>query len=107
MFAISCKKLFRFSPNSIARLQGGQIRIMKGGEDVIAEKYLMEKERLSRALNGQEILDGAVTAITDALKKYNLNLMPGTAFDVMRFTLETIHLQNYDAPERKPGQGLG
>lgn len=107
MFAISCKKLFRFSPNSIARLQGGQIRIMKGGEDVIAEKYLMEKERLSRALNGQENLDGAVTAITDALKKYNLNLMPGTAFDVMRFTLETIHLQNYDAPERKPGQGLG
>ena len=107
MFAISCKKLFRFSPNSIARLQGGQIRIMKGGEDVIAEKYLMEKERLSQALNGQENLDGAVTAITDALKKYNLNLMPGTAFDVMRFTLETIHLQNYDAPERKPGQGLG
>ena len=107
MFAISCKKLFRFSPNSIARLQGGQIRIMKGGEDVIAEKYLMEKERLSRALNGQENLDGAVTAITDALKEYNLNLMPGTAFDVMRFTLETIHLQNYDAPERKPGQGLG
>ena len=107
MFAISCKKLFRFSPNSIARLQGGQIRIMKGGEDVIAEKYLMEKERLSRALNGQENLDGAVTAITDALKKYNLNLMPGTAFDVMRFTLDTIHLQNYDAPERKPGQGLG
>lgn len=80
---------------------------MKGGEDVIAEKYLMEKERLSRALNGQENLDGAVTAITDALKKYNLNLMPGTAFDVMRFTLKTIHLQNYDAPERKPGQGLG
>ena len=80
---------------------------MKGGEDVTAEKYLMEKERLSQALNGQENLDGAVTAITDALKKYNLNLMPGTAFDVMRFTLETIHLQNYDAPERKPGQGLG
>lgn len=72
-----------------------------------AEKHLMEKERLSQALNGQENLDGAVTAITDALKKYNLNLMPGTAFDVMRFTLETIHLQNYDAPERKLGQGLG
>lgn len=80
---------------------------MKGGEEMDAEKHLMEKERLSQALNGQENLDGAVTAITDALKKYNLNLMPGTAFDVMRFTLETIHLQNYDAPERKPGQGLG
>lgn len=61
-----------------------------------AEKYIQEKERLSQALNGQENLDGAVTAITDALKKYNLNLMPGTAFDVMCFTLETIHLGNYD-----------
>ena len=72
-----------------------------------AEKYLKEKERLSQALNGQENLDGAVTAITDALKKYNLNLMPGTAFDVMRFTLETIHLGKYDAPERLPWRGLG
>lgn len=33
-----------------------------------ATKYLKEKERLSQALNGQENLDGAVTAITDALK---------------------------------------
>ena len=72
-----------------------------------AELYLMEKERLSQALNGQDNLDGAVTAITEALKKYNLNLMPGTAFDVMRFTLETIHLSNYEAPERRPWLGLG
>lgn len=72
-----------------------------------AEKYLQEKERLSQALNGQENLDGAVTAITDALKKYNLNLMPGTAFDVMCFTLETIHLGKYDAPMRMPWHGLG
>ena len=48
-----------------------------------AEKYLEEKARLSQALNGQENLDSAVTAITDVLKKYNLNLMPGTAFDVI------------------------
>ena len=61
-----------------------------------AEKYLEEKARLSQALNGQENLDSAVTAITDVLKKYNLNLMPGTAFDVMCFTLETMHLGNYD-----------
>ena len=72
-----------------------------------AELYLMEKERLSQAPNGQDNLDGAVTAITEALKKYNLNLMPGTAFDVMRFTLETIHLGNYEAPERRPWLGLG
>ena len=74
---------------------------------VEAEKYLQEKERLSQALNGQENLDGAVTAITDALKKYNLDLMPGTAFDVMCFTLETIHLDKYDAPERLPWHGMG
>ena len=55
-----------------------------------AEKYLEEKARLSQALNGQENLDSAVTAITD------VNLMPGTAFDVMCFTLETMHLGNYD-----------
>ena len=72
-----------------------------------AGKYLQERERLSQALNGQENLDGAVTAITDALKKYNLNLMPGTAFDVMCFTLETIHLGKYDAPMRMPWNGLG
>lgn len=72
-----------------------------------ATKYLKEKERLSQALNGQKNLDGAVTAITDALKKYNLNMMPGTAFDVMCFTLETIHLGKYDAPVRPPFCGLG
>ena len=72
-----------------------------------ATKYLKEKERLSQALNGQENLDGSVTAITDALNKYNLNMMPGTAFDVMCFTLETIHLGKYDAPVRPPFCGLG
>lgn len=61
-----------------------------------AEHYLHEKERLSRALNGQDNLDGAVSAITDALKKYNLDLMPETAFDVMCFTLETIHLNSFN-----------
>ena len=71
-----------------------------------AEHYLHEKERLSRALNGQDNLDGAVSAITDALKKYNLDLMPGTAFDVMCFALETLHLQRYDTPKRPPFCGL-
>ena len=51
---------------------------------------------ISSANCRQENLDSAVTAITDVLKKYNLNLMPGTAFDVMCFTLETMHLGNYD-----------
>ena len=72
-----------------------------------AEKYLAEKQRLSQAMNGQENLDSVVTAITDALKRYNLNLMPGTAFDVMMFTLETIHLGSYNAPKRSPFHSLG
>lgn len=61
-----------------------------------AEHYLQEKERLSQALHGQDNLYGAVTTITDALKKYNLDLMPETAFDVMCFTLETIHLNSFN-----------
>lgn len=72
-----------------------------------AEKYLQEKERLSQALNGQDNLDSAVTAINDALKKCRLDKMPGTAFDVMCFVLQTNHLQRYDLPEREPWQGLG
>ncbi len=71
-----------------------------------AEHYLQEKERLSQALNGQDSLNSAVDAITDALKKHNLHLMPGTAFDVMCFALETLHLQRYDAPKRPPFCGL-
>ena len=52
MFAISCKRSLRFSPNFITRLGGEQDCTMKGGEEMDAEKHLMEKERLSRALNG-------------------------------------------------------
>ncbi len=61
-----------------------------------AEKYLLKKERLSQAMNGQENLESAVTAITDALKKYNLDGMPETAFDLMCFALETIHLERFN-----------
>jgi len=67
---------------------------------VDAAKYLRDKGRLSQALNGQENLDGAVTDITNALQKHNLDMMPETAFDVMCFTLETIHLGKYDTRAR-------
>lgn len=61
-----------------------------------AEKYLREKERLSQALGSPEKLKGVTTAIVDTLTKYNLDGMPETAFDVMCFTLETIHLEKFD-----------
>lgn len=69
-----------------------------------AEHYLQEKERLSQSMNGQDRLMEAVNDITETLKKHNINLMPGTAFDVMAFTLETIHLGKINLPERKPFQ---
>lgn len=69
-----------------------------------AEHYIQEKERLSQALNGQDRLMEAVKDITATLEKHNINLMPGTAFDVVVFTLETIHLGKIDLPDRKPFQ---
>lgn len=69
-----------------------------------AEHYLQEKERLSRAMNGQDRLMEAVKDITETLEKHNISLMPGVAFDVMAFTLETIHLGKINLPERKPFQ---
>ena len=64
-----------------------------------AEHYIQEKDRLSQAMNGQDRLLEAVSDITKALSKYNLDIMPETAFDVMRFTLETIHLEKFN-PEK-------
>ena len=69
-----------------------------------AEHYIQEKERLSQTLNGQDRLMEAVKSITAVLEKHNIDLMPGVAFDVMSFTLETIHLGKFDIPERKPFQ---
>ena len=58
-----------------------------------AEQYLKRKESLSLALNGQDRLMDAAKDIEETLTKYNLDSMPKTAFDVMCFTLETIHLR--------------
>lgn len=69
-----------------------------------AEHYLKEKERLSQALNGQDRLMEAVKDITETLRKHGIDLTTGVAFDVMSFTLETIHLGKFDVPERKPFQ---
>lgn len=60
-----------------------------------AEKYLRDKKRLSQALSGEERLQNAVTDITAILRSYNLDTMPETAFDVMTFALETLHLDNF------------
>ena len=69
-----------------------------------AEHYLQEKERLSKALNGQDRLMEAVKDITEVLKKHNIALMPGVALDVMSFTMETIHLGKFDLSDREPFQ---
>lgn len=69
-----------------------------------AERYIQEKERLSQAMNGQDRLMEAVKDITEILEKHNIRLAPGTAFDVMAFTLETIHLGKMELPERRPFQ---
>lgn len=69
-----------------------------------AEHYLSEKKRLSQALNGQDRLMEAVNDITEVLEKHNIRLMPGVAFDVVVFTLETIHLGKINLPDRKPFQ---
>lgn len=66
-----------------------------------AENYLQEKERLSRALNGQDRLTEAVKDITETLKKHNIDLMPGVALDVAAFTLETIQMNRINLRDRR------
>lgn len=60
-----------------------------------ADRYLRTKQRLSQALNGEDQLNGVVTDITELLRRYNLDCQPETAFDVMIFALETIHLGKF------------
>ena len=67
-----------------------------------AEHYIQEKDRLSQAMNGQDRLMEAVGDITKTLGRYNLDGMPETAFDVMRFILETIHLGKLNLEEFLP-----
>ncbi len=64
-----------------------------------AEKYLATKERLSLAVNGENELKTIVTDITKVLSAHNLDLQPETAFDVMVFTLETLHLERFKVSE--------
>lgn len=66
-----------------------------------AEEYIKEKERLSQALNGEEKLNAAITDIALALERNGIDLMPGIAFDVMKFTLETLHLEKFNLPDRR------
>lgn len=60
-----------------------------------AEKYLITKERLSQAMNGEKNLKKVVTDITTILREHNLDVQPETAFDVMVFTLETLYLEKF------------
>lgn len=66
-----------------------------------AEHHIQEKERLSLAMNGRDRLMEAVADITEALKKHNLDKMPGVALDVAAFTLETLHLSQLNLRDRQ------
>ena len=65
-----------------------------------AERYIREKESLSREFNGEDRLNSAVTDIIGVLKKYNADLTPGKAFDLFCFVLETQHLSKFDISDR-------
>ena len=67
-----------------------------------AEQYLKEKERLSKAMHSQDRLMGAGKDIMETLAKYNLDVTPHLAFDVVKFTLETRHLAKFNLPDRQP-----
>lgn len=69
-----------------------------------AEHYMHEKERLSQAMNGQDRLVGVMKDITGTLEKYNLHVTPSLAFDVVKFTLETLHLEKFNLPDRRPSE---
>ena len=66
-----------------------------------AEHHLKEKERLSRALNGQDRLTDAVKDITETFTKHNISLMPGVALDVTVFALETIQMGQINLRDRQ------
>lgn len=66
-----------------------------------AGHYIREEERLSHAMNGRDKLMEAVADITETLKKYNLDKMPGAALDVTVFTLETLHLGQLNLQNRQ------
>lgn len=66
-----------------------------------AEHYIQEKERLSRALNGQDRLMEVVKDITEVFAGHSIDLMPGVALDVTVFALETIQLDWINLRDRQ------
>ena len=61
------------------------------------EKHIREKERLNQALNGK--LDLLTNSMKALFKEYNIDLMPGVAFDVCRHVIEKLHLDRLNLPE--------
>ncbi|KSV60286.1 hypothetical protein [Acetivibrio ethanolgignens] len=58
------------------------------------ERHLKEKERLNQALNGN--LSGFENDIKEVLKKYNIDLCNGIAFDSFIYVLEQIHIEKFN-----------
>ncbi|MEY8356787.1 hypothetical protein AALB39_26035 [Lachnospiraceae bacterium 54-53] len=62
-----------------------------------AEKHFCEKERLNQALSGK--LDPLVDSMKNLLKEYNIDLMPGVAYDTCCYVLEELHLDKFNLPK--------
>lgn len=62
-----------------------------------AERYLRDKARLNQALNGE--LDAIGDEIVTIMQKYNIDSAPEIAFDVCRYTIETLYLNRLKCPE--------
>ena len=61
------------------------------------KRHLKDEDRLNQALNGK--LPELVEEFQELLKKYNLDLMPETAFDCCKYALEEIQLAKINLPE--------
>lgn len=62
-----------------------------------AKKHLLEQDRLNQAMNGK--LMEASSEIRNIMTKYNINSMPGIAFDVFRYVIEEEHLDKLNLPK--------
>lgn len=62
-----------------------------------ARTHLLEEKRLDQALNRN--LDSIENEIAQILIRYNIDSMPGIAFDVCKHTIEKLYLSRLNLPE--------
>lgn len=61
------------------------------------EKHILEGDRLNQTLNGK--LLEASSEIRSVMHKYNIDSMPGIAFDVCRYSIEEEYLNKLNIAE--------